>query len=129
MRKAIRSSLGRMKWLKYVTPLILPKIVYRQSFMLYFLSNGNSNETGIFSPFLQKCQSPVFTGLFGLFTPYKCLILLTFWRNIFRYLRICFLICRNASTARNQFGSNPTRVRIPLSAPKRDTFCVPLFFA
>ena len=118
-----------MKWLKYATPLILPKIVYRQGFMLLFLSNENSNETGAFSPFCKSVKGPVFTGLFGLFTSYKCLILLTFLGNIFRYLRICFLICRNPSTARNQFGSNPTRVRIPLSAPKRDTFCVPLFFS
>ena len=64
MRKAIRSSLGRMKWLKYVTPLILPKIVYRQGFMLLFLSNGNSNEAGAFSPFLQKCQRFSIYGAF-----------------------------------------------------------------
>ena len=109
--------------------MVLPKIVYRQSFILHFLSNGNSNETSTFSPFFQKCQNPVFTGLFGLFISYKCLILLTFWRNIFRYLRICFLICRNPSTARNQFGSNPTRVRIPLSAPQRAPKRCPFFVA
>ena len=50
---------------------------------------------------------PALEGLFGLFASYKCLILLTFWRNIFHYLRICFSICRNASTARNQFGVIP----------------------
>ena len=79
-----------------------------------------------FRHFCKSVKGPVFTGLFGLFTSYKCLILLTFWGNIFRYLRICFLICRNPSTARNQFGSNPTRVRIPLSAPTKKThFCLP----
>lgn len=56
-----------------------------------------------FRHFCKSVKSPVFTGLFGLFISYKCLILLTFWKNIFRYLRISFLICRNASTARNQF--------------------------
>ena len=58
----------------------------------------------LFRHFCKSIKSPVFTGLFGLFTSYKCLILLTFWGNIFRYLRICFLICRNPSNARNQFA-------------------------
>lgn len=108
VRKAIRSSLGRMKWLKYVTPLILPKIVYRQGFMLHFLSNGNSNETGVFSPFLQKCQRSSIYGAFRTFYILQVLDIADFWGNIFRYLRICFLICRIPSTARNQFAITGT---------------------
>ena len=70
-----------------------------------------------FRHFFKSFKSPVFTGLFGLFTSYKCLISLTFLENIFRYLRICFLICRNASTARNQFAITGTWVRISPLAP------------
>ena len=83
MRKAIRSSLGRMKWLKYVTPLILPKIVYRQGFMLLFLSNGNSNETGAFSPFLQKCQRSSIYGAFRTFYILQVLDITDFWEKYF----------------------------------------------
>ena len=129
MRKAIRSSLGRMKWLKYVIPLIFQKsctdkVLCSISYLTEILT-----KRVLFRHFRKSVKGAVFTGLFGLFSSYKCLILLTFLGNIFRYLRICFLICRNASTARNQFGSNPTRVRIPLSAPKiKDTPCgCPLF--
>ena len=97
MRKAIRSSLGRMKWLKYVTPFILPKIVYRQGFMLHFLSNGNSNETGAFSPFLQKCQKSSIYGAFRTFYILQVLDITDFWEKyfplssyMFSYLSKCF---------------------------------------
>ena len=84
--------------------VFLPKIVYRQGFMLHFLSNGNSNETGVFSPFLQKCQRSSIYGAFRTFYTLQVLDITDFWGNIFRYLRISFLICRNASTAQNQFA-------------------------
>ena len=94
--------------------MILPKIVYRQGFMLLFLSNGNSNETGVFSPFLQKCQKSSIYGAFRTFYALQMLDIADFWGNIFRYLRICFLICRNPSTARNLVGHESVAwVQIP----------------
>ena len=97
MRKAIRSSLGRMKWLKYVTPLILPKIVYRQGFVLLFLSNENSSETGVFSPFLQKCQRSSIYGAFRTFYILQVLDIADFLGKyfplssyMFSYLSKCF---------------------------------------
>ena len=114
MRKAIRSSLGRMKWLKYVMPLILPKIVYRQGFMLLFLSNGNSNETGVFSPFLQKCQRSSIYGAFRTFYILQVLDIADFFVKyfplssyMFSYLSKSFN--RSKSVCLNRHvGSNPT---------------------
>ena len=63
--------------------MILPKIVYRQGFMLHFLSNGNSNETGVFSPFLQKCQRSSIYGAFRTFYILQVLDIADFWEKYF----------------------------------------------
>jgi len=63
--------------------VILPKIVYRQGFMLHFLSNGNSNETGVFSPFLQKCQKSSIYGAFRTFYILQVLDIADFLGEIF----------------------------------------------
>ena len=128
MRKAIRSSLGRMKWLKYVTPLILPKIVYRQGFMLHFLSNGNSNETGAFSAFLQKCQRSSIYGAFRIFYTLQVLDIADFLGKyfplssyIFSYLSKSFnrSKSRRPLIASRGFKSHLLRQQNP-QLPKRD---------
>lgn len=124
MRKAIRSSLGRMKWLKYVTLLILPKIVYRQGFMLLFLSNGNSNETGVFSPFLQKRQRSGIYGAFRTFYILQVLDIADFLEKyfplssyMFSYLSKSFNRSKSVCLNRHE-GSNPSP-----SAKKGSTMC------
>ena len=113
MRKAIRSSLGRMKWLKHVTPLILPKIVYWQGFMLHFLSNGNSNGTGVFSPFLQKCQRSSIYGTFRTFYALQMLDIADFWEKyfplssyMFSYLSKCFNRSKSRRAWKRRLSSN-----------------------
>ena len=73
------------------------KIVYRQGFMLHFLSNGNSNETGAFSPFLQKCQRCSIYGAFRTFFILQVLDIAHFFGKyfplssyMFSYLSKCF---------------------------------------
>ena len=63
--------------------MVLPKIVYRQGFMLLFLSNGNSNETGAFSPFLQKCQRSSIYGAFRTFYILQVLNIAHFLKKYF----------------------------------------------
>ena len=63
--------------------VFLPKIVYRQGFMLHFLSNGNSNETGVFSPFLQKCQRSSIYGAFRTFYTLQVLDIADFLEKYF----------------------------------------------
>ena len=128
MRKAIRSSLGRMKWLKYVTPLILPKIVYRQGFMLLFLSNGNSNETGVFSPFLQKCQRSSIYGAFRTFYILQVLDITNFLEKYFPLSSYMFSYLSKSFNRSKSVCHKGTWVRISPLAPKRGIFCVPLFF-
>ena len=128
MRKAIRSPLEIMKWLKYVTPLILPKIVYRQGFMLLFLSNENSNEAGVFSPFLQKCQKSSIYGAFRTFYTLQVLDIADFLGKyfplssyMFSYLSKCFN--RSKSVCLNgRVSSNLT------ACAKKDTLWCPFYF-
>lgn len=94
--------------------MILPKIVYRQGFMLLFLSNENSNETGVFSPFLQKCQKSSIYGAFRTFYILQVLDIADFSGKyfplssyMFSYLSKCFN--RSKSVCLNRHvGSNPT---------------------
>ena len=116
--------MGRMKWLKYVTPLILPKIVYRQGFVLLFLSNENSSETGVFSPFLQKCQRSSIYGAFRTFYTLQVLDIADFLGKyfplssyMFSYLSKSFNRSKSRRALTRRVGSNPT-----FSARKKHTF-------
>ena len=127
MRKAIRSSLGRMKWLKYVTPLILPKIVCRQGFMLLFLSNGNSNEAGVFSPFLQKCQR---SSIYGDFRTFYILQVLDIADFLEKYFPLSSYMFSYLSKSFNRSKSRRTLIALRgfkshLLRQQKTHFCLP----
>ena len=94
--------------------MILPKIVYRQGFMLHFLSNGNSNETGVFSPFFQKCQKSSIYGAFRTFYILQVLDIADFLGKyfplssyMFSYLSKSFNRSKSVDP-QGSVGSNPT---------------------
>ena len=82
------------------------------SFMLLFLSNGNSNETGAFSPFLQKSQKSSIYGAFRTFYILPVLDIADFLEKyfplssyMFSYLSKCFnrskSVCLNGHVSSN----------------------------
>ena len=94
--------------------MILSKIVYRQGFMLHFLSNGNSNETGVFSPFLQKRQKSSIYGAFRTFCALQILDIADFLGKyfplssyMFFYLSKCFNRSKSVWEQSHE-GSNPS---------------------
>ena len=94
--------------------MALQKIVYRQSFMLHFLSNENSNETGVFSPFLQKWQKSSIYGASRTFYILQVLDIADFLEKyfplssyMFSYLSKCFNRSKSRRTRKCCLGSNP----------------------
>ena len=94
--------------------MISPKIVYRQGFMLLFLSNENSNETGVFSPFLQKCQKSSIYGAFRTFYVLQVLDIADFSGKyfplssyMFSYLSKSFNRSKSRRAWKRCLGSNP----------------------
>ena len=114
MRKAIRSSLGRMKWLKYVIPLIFQKsctdkVLCSISYLTEILT-----KRVFFRHFCKSVKGPVFTGLFGPFYALQMLDIAHFFGKyfplssyMFSYLSKCFN--RSKSVWEQSYeGSNPS---------------------